>query len=54
MHNYLGATAEERQANLKIFKAWVGPEGWVLNRWKARGDVPGISKEQLEKILVKY
>jgi len=54
MHKYLGATDEERQANLKTFKAWVGPEGWVLNRLKARGDVPGISKEQLEKILVKY
>jgi hypothetical protein len=54
MYQFLGASEEERQKNLQIFKAWVGPEGWVLNRFKARGNVPGISKEQLEKILVKY
>ena len=54
MYQYLGGTDEERQINLQTFKDWVGPEGWVLNRFKARGNVPGISKEQLEKILVKY
>lgn len=54
MYQFLGASEEERQKNLQIFKAWVGPEGWVLNRFKARGKVPGISKEQLEKIQVKY
>lgn len=54
MYQYLGGTDEERQTNLQTFKAWVGPEGWVLNRFKARGNVPGISKEQLEKVLVKY
>ena len=54
MYQYLGGTDEERQKNLQTFKDWVGPEGWVLNRFKARGNVPGISKEQLEKILVKY
>jgi hypothetical protein len=54
MYQYLGTTDEERQTNLQTFKAWVGPEGWALNRFKARGNVPGISKEQLEKILVKY
>jgi len=54
MYQYLGGTDEERQKNLQTFKDWVGPEGWNLNRFNARGNVPGISKEQLEKILVKY
>jgi len=54
MYQYLGATDEEREQNLQTFKAWVGPDAWVLNRFKARGKVPGISKEQLEKMQVKY
>ena len=54
MYQYLGGTDEERQKNLQTFKDWVGPDGWNLNRFKARGKVPGITKEQLEKILVKY
>jgi len=54
MYQYLGGTEEERQKNLQTFKAWVGPEAWNLNRFKARGNVPGITKEQLEKIQVKY
>lgn len=54
MYQFLGASDEERQKNLQTFKAWVGADGWVLNRFKARGKVPGITKEQLEKIQVKY
>ena len=54
MYQYLGSSEEERQKNLGLFKAWVGSDGWVLNRFKARGSVPGITKEQLEKIQVKY
>lgn len=54
MYQYLGSSEEERQKNLGLFKAWVGPDGWALNRFKARGSVPGITKEQLEKIQVKY
>ena len=54
MYQYLGASEEERQKNLGLFKAWVGNDAWVLNRFKARGKVPGITKEQLEKIQVKY
>ena len=54
MYQFLGSDETERQKNLQTFKAWVGPGSWVLNRFKARGDVPGISKEQLEKIQVKY
>jgi mono/diheme cytochrome c family protein len=54
MYQYLGGTEEERQANLGIFKAWVGPEAWNLKRWGARGKVPAITKEELDKIQVKY
>jgi len=54
MYAYLGTSDEERQKNLQTFKLWIGADGWVLNRFKARGDVPGISKEQLERIQVKY
>jgi len=54
MYQFLGATEEERQKNLQTFKAWVGPEGWILKRWNARGNVPGITKEELDKIRVKY
>ena len=54
MYVFLGSNDEERQKNLKLFKAWVGEGGWILNRWKARGDVPGATKEQLSKITVKY
>jgi len=54
MYQFLGSTDDERQKNLATFKAWVGADGWVLNRFKARGKVPAITKEQLEKIQVKY
>ena len=54
MYEYLGATAEEREKNLNLFKEWVGQDAWKLNRWKARGKVPAITKEELDKIKVKY
>ena len=54
MYQFLGASDEERQKNLQTFKAWVGPEGWILKRWEARGNVPGITREELAKIRVKY
>ena len=54
MYQYLGATDEERQKNLNLFKQWVGPEGWKLNRWEARGKVPAITKEDLDRMKVKY
>ena len=54
MYQFLGSSDEERQKNLQTFKAWVGPEGWILKRWNARGNVPGITKEELDKIRVKY
>lgn len=54
MYAYLGGTEEERQANLAVFKQWVGADGWNLNRRKARGDVPAITKEQLDKLRLAY
>lgn len=54
MYQYLGATDEERKANLKVFKAWVGEEIWTLKRWEKRGKIPGITKEEMSKIRVKY
>ncbi len=54
MYKHLGETDDERQKNLAVFKAWVGEGGWNLNRFKARGDVPAITKEQMDKLLLKY
>ena len=54
MYQRLGATEEERQKNLNLFKEWVGKDAWKLNRWKARGKVPAITKEEVDKIKVKY
>ncbi|MBI3938621.1 MAG: cytochrome C [Betaproteobacteria bacterium] len=54
MYQYLGGTDAERQKNLKLFKAWVGEGAWTLKRFKARGNVPGITKEELERIKVEY
>lgn len=54
MYQYLGATDAERAANLKLVKAWVGEGGWNLNRWGARDAVPAVTKEQLEKVKIKY
>lgn len=54
MYKHLGETDAERAKNLLMFKAWVGEGGWNLNRWDARGDVPGVTKEQLGKLKLKY
>ncbi|MGA8514568.1 MAG: cytochrome C [Burkholderiaceae bacterium] len=54
MYLYLGATDEERVKNLALIKTWVGNDAWNLNRWEARGVVPGVSKEQLTKIKLNY
>lgn len=53
MYSKLGSDEAERQKNLKIFKAWVGEGGWNMNRWTPRGGVPAISKEQLDKLILK-
>ncbi len=54
MYKHLGESEADRQINLKMLKAWIGEGGWNLNRWRPSGDVPGISKEQLDKVQVKY
>ena len=54
MYQNLGSTEEERQKNLNLFKQWVGKDAWKLNRLKARGKVPAITKEDVDKIQVKY
>lgn len=54
MYQYLGAAEEERQKNLNLFKEWVGKDAWKPNRWEARGKVPAITKEEMDKIKVKY
>jgi hypothetical protein len=54
MNMYLGSTDAERATNLALVKAWVGEGAWNLNRWEARGDTPAVTKQQLEKIKVKY
>ena len=54
MYKYLGETDAERAANLNLVKAWLGEGGWNLNRFQKRGEVPGVSKEQMEKLKLKY
>ena len=55
MYKYLGETDAERAKNLDLVKAWVGGAGtWNLNRWQKRGDVPAISKDQLDLLQLKY
>lgn len=46
MYQHLGATEEERQKNLGLFKAWVG--NWSLKR------LPDTTKEELTGIKVRY
>ena len=54
MYRYLGGDDQERQKNLALFKAWLGEGGWNLNRWTARGDVPAVTKDQLDKLKLAY
>ena len=54
MYRHLGDTDEERQKNFNLFKQWVGTDAWKPNRWEARGKVPAITKEDMNKIKVKY
>ena len=54
MYQNLGSTDAERAANLKIFKAWVGEGAWNLNRWEKRKEVAAVTKDQLDKIKIKY
>lgn len=46
MYQHLGADEQERQANLTLFKKWVG--NWNLKRWA------DLSKDELSGVKVKY
>ena len=55
MHAFLGGDDATRAKNLATIKAWLGGDAaWNLNRWEARGNVPGITKDQLDKVKAKY
>jgi hypothetical protein len=54
MYTKLGENDAERAKNLTIFKAWIGEGGWNLNRWSKKGEVAGVTKEQLDKLKLKY
>lgn len=54
MYEHLGDDAAERAKNLATIKAWLGEGAWNLNRFKARDKVPGVTKEQMEKVRAKY
>lgn len=54
MYKHLGETEAERATALVVFKAWVGEGGWNLNRWEPKGDVPAVTKEQMDKLKLKY
>lgn len=54
MHKYLGETDAERAKNLQLVKAWVGEGAWNLKRWKARGETPAVTKEELDLLKLKY
>lgn len=54
MYKRLGSNDAERAANLKVIKAWVGEDAWNLNRWTKRGEVPAITKEQMDKLKLAY
>lgn len=54
MYEFLGDTDAERAKNLATLKSWLGEGAWNLNRFETRGSVPGITKEQLDKVKAKY
>lgn len=56
MYKMLGGTESERQANLKLFKAWIVGEGkeWNLNGLGQRGEMPPVTLEQLRTVNAKY
>jgi len=54
MYKYLGETDAQRAQALTMIKAWVGEGGWNLNRFNQKGDVPGITKEQMSNLKLKY
>lgn len=37
-----------------MLEAWVGEGAWNLKRWSKRGNVPVMTKEQLDRRKLKY
>ena len=54
MYQHLGANDAERQANLQLFKAWVGVDAWSGKHWQPKKDLPGVSKSELERLKLAY
>jgi len=54
MYRYLGDSDADRAKNLAMIKAWLGEGNWNLNRLGKRGDVPGLTIEQIGKVKPKY
>jgi len=54
MYKYLGETDAIRASNLNLIKAWVGEGAWSLSRWEKVGDAAAVSKEQMDKLKLKY
>lgn len=54
MYRFLAGTDAERDRNLQTIKAWLGEGAWNHNRWSARDNVPGITKEQLDRVKAKF
>lgn len=54
MYQYLGANETERQANLQLFKSWVGVDAWNGKHWQPKKGLPGVSKSELERLKVIY
>ena len=54
MYKHLGGNDQERADNLATIKSWLGEGAWNLNRWEKRGEVPAVTKEQLDKVKAKY
>jgi hypothetical protein len=50
----MSAKTQLKHTPLQIAPAWVGEGAWNLNRWAKRGDVPSITKEQMDKFQLKY
>jgi hypothetical protein len=48
MYEHLGDTEAERQANLAVFKAWVGGHAWTMKRPRE------ITLEELERFRLAY
>jgi hypothetical protein len=48
MYKQLGKTEEQRQANLMLFKQWIGEDAWTMKRSKE------ITKEELLRIKARY